>query len=353
LGVLALKVGLEFRAVAQRLPVVRVGLVPGGGGGDCLSRCVLWFPAERAQFVDVDAVSPVVSGPVGDEADQVAWFVNGFENRFDHFEVADRGPGSDVVDLAGLAVLEDHEGSGDMVVHVCVIADLLAIAVDGQGLVQQCAGGEQRHGLLEVLVGSDVVAASGDGYGQVVGHEVRQGQVVAGGFAGAVWAAWAQVVGFEAVVVAVDGAVDFIGADLVVAQFVFAGHLEQDVRAGDVGLREDEWVQDALVHVRFGGEVDDRVDLVGVPVILHGVADQFEVADVADDHLQVWVFEVSVQVVLAGSVGHFVQNRDPNARAVLEDVSHEVAADEAAAACDEDVFVFGHGFPSCLEVTHP
>jgi hypothetical protein len=221
---------------------------------------------------------------------------------------------------------------------VGVIPDLLPIAVHGQWQIEQCAGREQWHDFLEVLVWSNIVAAPRDGHWQVVGHQVRQGQVIAGGFAGAVWAARVQAVGLEAVMVAFYRAVDFIGADLMESQFVFACHLEQHVRTGDVGLGEHEWIQDALIDVGFGGEVDDRIDLVG----LHDMSDQFEVGDVTNDNLEVWILEVSNQVFHSGSVGHFVKHCHLNIRTVLEDMTNKVTANKTATACDEQMLKSGH-----------
>ena len=145
--------------------------------------------------------------------------------------------------------------------------------------------------------------------------------------------------------IALDRAVDLIGTDLMEAQLVFAGHLKQHVRAGDVGLCKHEWVQDTLVNVCFGGKIDDRVNLVAVILavllVLHEMPNQLEVTDVPVDDFKFRILEVSVQVFDAGGVGHFVQHRDLNLWSGAQDVPHEVAADEAATAGDEQVFKVG------------
>jgi hypothetical protein len=148
------------------------------------------------------------------------------------------------------------------------------------------------------------------------------------------------------VVVSGDVAVNFIGADLVVTQVVFAGHLEQGVCADQVGLAENERIEDAAVHVRFGCKIDDRRDLTTAD----HMADQFEVPDVTDDNLEVVCFvcvrlELPGQVFPAGGVGHFVEHGDARARTGLEEMMDEVAADEAATASDQDVSEVCHDVP--------
>ena len=60
------------------------------------------------------------------------------------------------------------------------------------------------------------------------------------------------------------------------------------------------------------------------------------VANVAHHELHA-VGEQSRDVLGVAGVGQFVQDGDVDARVVVHDVVHEVAADEAAAARDDDV----------------
>ena len=66
---------------------------------------------------------------------------------------------------------------------------------------------------------------------------------------------------------------------------------------------------------------------------------QLGVADVAHDELHAVGGQAGDVLGVAG-VGQLVQDGDVDARVVVHDVVHEVAADEAAAARDDDVLGF-------------
>ena len=161
-----------------------------------------------------------------------------------------------------------------------VIAHLQTVTVDGQRQTQQRVGGEQWYDFFQKLIRPDIVAASSDCGLQAISDEVTLHEVIAGGFAGAVRAARLQNIRLEAVLTQRDRAVNLVGADLVEAQPQLAGDLEQYVRAAHVGLGEDERAGDALIDVRFCGEVDDGINCVCAA----DMAQQLEVADVTDDY---------------------------------------------------------------------
>jgi hypothetical protein len=337
LTVLAFVIRLEARTLADGLPVAGVVPIPRGSRSHGLLRRVRRFPPEGTEFADVDAVAPIVPSAVGDVADQAAGFVQRLEDQFDHFEIRDRGVRADVVDLADGSAFQHRQRTRAVINHVRVIADLLTVAVDGQGQTQQRVGREKRHDFLEVLVRPDVVAAARDRDGQAEGRVVREHQQIGGGLAGAVRAAGAQHVRFQAVVVPGDVTVDLVGADLVEAQLVFARDFQQRVRADQVGLAEHERVEDAAVHVRFSGEVHDGVYFPGLDEVTH----EFHVADVPDHDLEPRVVQQARQVLEACGVGQLVQH-DHAGVLSLEDETHEVAADEAATASDEQGGVLSH-----------
>lgn len=80
----------------------------------------------------------------------------------------------------------------------------------------------------------------------------------------------------------------------------------------------------------LGGVVHDRV------VARHQLVEQRGVADVAHDELHAVGGQARDVLGVAG-VGQLVQDGDVDARVVVDHVVHEVAADEAAAARDDDV----------------
>lgn len=81
------------------------------------------------------------------------------------------------------------------------------------------------------------------------------------------------------------------------------------------------------------GVVHDRV------VARDDAVQKLGVADVAHDELHAVGGQPRDVLGVAG-VGQLVQDGDVDARVVVHDVVHEVAADEAAAARDDDVLGF-------------
>ena len=118
-----------------------------------------------------------------------------------------------------------------------------------------------------------------------------------------------------------------------VADAVFADGLQQAEGALHVGAQERLRVGDGVVVVALGGVVDDRVVARDDPV------QQIRVADVAHDELHA-VRRQPRDVLGVAGVGQLVQDGDVHPGVVVHDVVHEVAADEAAAARDDDVLRF-------------
>ena len=189
-----------------------------------------------------------------------------------------------------------------------------------------------RDELLHVLVGAVVVGAVGDRGAQAVGsgpgaHEhvgaglgarVRRGRVVR------------RLLGELGGVVERQVAVDLVGGDVVVADAVLPHGLQQAEGALHVGAQERLRVGDGVVVVGLGGVVDDRVVARDQPVQQPGVA------DVAHDELHA-VGRQTGDVLGVAGVGQLVQYGHVHAGVVVDHVVHEVAADEAAAARDDDV----------------
>ena len=124
-------------------------------------------------------------------------------------------------------------------------------------------------------------------------------------------------------------AVDLVCRDVVEADAVFPARLQQAEGALDVGPKERLRVGDGVVVVGLGGVVDDRVVAGDDPL------QQVRVADVAHHELDAVGGEPRYVLRVAG-VGQLVQHGDVHSGAVLHHVVHEVAADEAAAARDDD-----------------
>ena len=290
-------------------------------------------PAELAlELRAVDGVAAVVAGAVGDPVEVLGVLSHRLEDHAQDRDVVLLAVGADEVGLPRAALGEDVPDGRGVVLGVDPVSDVLAAAVElgahAVDDVRDLPGDE----LLHVLVGAVVVGAVGDRGSQAVGagpcaHEhvgaglgarVRRGRVVR------------RLLGELGRVVERQVAVDLVGGDVVVADAVLADGLQEAEGALDVGAQKRLRVGDGVVVVALGGVVHDRVVARYQPIEQPGVA------DVAHDELHAVGGQARDVLGVAG-VGQLVQDGDVDVRMVVHDIVHEVAADEAAAARDDDV----------------
>ena len=336
----ALPLLLALRAVAGlggllgRAPPGLVGDVPVDGGLQALGEVgVRRPPAELAlELGGVDGVAAVVAGAVGDPVEVLGVLSHGLQDHAQDGDVVLLAVGADEVGLPHAALRKDIPDRGAVVLGVDPVADVLAAPVElgahAVDDVRDLPGDE----LLHVLVGAVVVGAVGDRGAKPVGagpcaHEhvgarlgraVRRGRMVR------------RLLGELRRVVERQVAVDLVGGDMVVADPIFADGLQQAEGALDVGAQEGLRVGDGVVVVALGGVVHDRV------VARDQLIQQLGVADVAHDELHAVGGQPGDVLGVAG-VGQLVQDGHVDVRVVVDHVVHEVAADEAAAARDDDV----------------
>ena len=301
-------------------------------------------PAELAlQLRAVDGVAAVVAGAVGDPVEVLGVLPHGLQDHAEHGDVVPLAVGSDEVGLPRAALREDVPDGRGMVLGVDPVADVLAAAVELGADAVDDVGDLPGDELLHVLVGAVVVGAVGDRGAQAVGAGPGADQHVGGRLGGAVGARGpvGRLLGELGGVVERQVAVDLVGGDAVVADTVFPYDLQQAEGALHVCAQEGLWVGDGVIVVGLRGVVHDRVVAGDQPV------QQPDVADVAHDELHAVGGQPGDVLGVAG-VGQLVQDGDVDARVVVHDVVHEVAADEAAAARDDDVL--NHGI--CIIQTH-
>ena len=147
----------------QRAPPPLVGAVPVDGGLERLVERALLRPPERGDLGDVDRVAAVVAEAVLDVLDRRLVLAEQREELVDEHPVGRLVAGADVVDLAGRALVEHEVDAGAVVVDVEPVALVEAVAVERDRAAVEQVGGEQRDGLLGVLVRPEVVGAAGDG----------------------------------------------------------------------------------------------------------------------------------------------------------------------------------------------
>ena len=320
-----------------RAPPRLVGHVPVDGGLHALGEVgVRRPPAELGlQLGGVDGVAAVVAGAVGDPVEVLGVASHGRKDHAQHGDVVLLPVGADEVGLPHAALREDVPDGRGVVLGVDPVADVLAAAVELGAHAVDDVRDLARDELLHVLVGSVVVGAVGDGRAQAVGAGPGADQHVGGRLGARVRAARVirRPLGELRRVVERKVAVDLVGGDVVVADAVFADGLQQAEGSLDVGAQERLRVGDGVVVVGLRSIVDDRVVAGDDPI------EQLRVADVAHDKLHAVGGQPRDVLGVAG-VGQLVQDGDVDARVVVDHVVHEVAADEAAAARDDDVLRF-------------
>lgn len=290
-------------------------------------------PAELAlELGGVDGVAAVVAGAVGDPV-EILWVApHGLQDHAQHGDVVLLAVGADEVGLPHAALGEDVPDGRGVVLGVDPVADVLALSVElGADAVDDIRD-LARDELLHVLVGAVVVGAVGDRGAQAVGAGPGAHEHIGGRLGGAVRGARLvrRLLGELGWVVERQVAVDLVGGDVVVADAVFADGLQQAEGALHVGAQEGLRVGDGVVVVALGGVVHDGV------VARDDLLEKLGIADVAHDELHAVRGQPGDVLEVAG-VGQLVQDGHVHVGVAVDHVVHEVAADEAAAARDDDV----------------
>lgn len=320
-----------------RAPPRLVGHVPVDGGLQALGEVGVGRPPAQLalELRAVDGVAAVVAGAVGDPVEVLGVAAHGLQDHAQDGDVVLLAVGSDEVGLPHAALGEDVPDGRGVVLGVDPVADVLAAAVELGAHAVDDVGDLPGDELLHVLVGAVVVGAVGDRGAKAVGAGPCAHEHVGTRLGGAIGARGLirRLLGELGGVVERQVAVDLVGGDVVVADAVFPHGLQQAEGALHVGAQERLGVRDGVVVVALGGVVHDRV------VARHQPVQQLRVADVAHDELHA-VRRQPRDVLGVAGVGQLVQDGHVDARVVLHHVVHEVAADEAATARDDDVLRF-------------
>ena len=293
-------------------------------------------PAQLAlELGRVDGVAAVVAGAVGDPVEVLGVAAHGREDHAQHGDVVLLPVGADEVGLPRAALGEDVPDGRGVVLGVDPVAHVLALPVELGAHAVDYVGDLARDELLHVLVGAVVVGAVGDRGAQAVGAGPCAHEHVGAGLGRAVRRGGliGRLLGELGRVVERQVAVNLVGGDVVVADAVLADGLQQAESALHVGAQERLGVGDGVVVVALCGVVHDGVVARDDPV------QQLGVADVAHDELHAVGGQARDVLGVAG-VGQLVQDGHVHPGVVVDHVVHEVAADEAAAARDDDVLRF-------------
>ena len=291
------------------------------------------LPAELGlQLGGVDGVAAVVPRAVPDPVERVLVLAHHLQDHTQHGDVVPLAVRADQVGLADTAPGQDGPHAAGVVLGVDPVAHVLALAVQLRADALEDVGDLARDELLHVLVRAVVVGAVGDRGPQTVGAGPRAHQHVAGGLGGRVRAGRMVRGGLGELrrIVQRQVAVHLVRAHVVVADAVLAHGLEQAERALHVGLEERLRVRDAVVVVRLGRVMHDRV------VARHDPVEQLRVADVAVHELDT-VLGQARDVLDVARVGQRIQHGHVHVRVVVHHVMHEIRTDETAATGHDDV----------------
>ena len=302
--------------------------VPTDGALNAFLKLQARFPTQLAlQLGAVDGVAQVVPGAVGHIGNQVERIafgvaeqaVDGLDDDLDNVDVLPLVEAAYVIGVRHPALVENEVDGAGMVFHIEPVAHVLALAIHREGLAMPNVVNEQRYQLFGELVRTVVVRTVGHDGRHAVGVVERPHKVVGRGFGSTVGAMRVVFGVFVKEVRAIcqmvlgrrggggerrfdafgmrqlQRAIDFVGRNVVeafafpVAVPILLGGLKEGQSAQDVGTGKGKGILDAAVHVAFGGQMNDPVDVVLPHEFEHAV----EVANVGlDESVVRFVFHI-------------------------------------------------------------
>lgn len=148
-------------------------------------------------FRSVDGVAAVVARTIRNESDLLLVelairarreFVKECANRVDNLKVRFFIPTADIIGLPNPARFQNAADGGTVIAHIEPVANLLAVAVDGERFTGQGIVNHQRNEFFRKMQRPVVIRAIRGEDGETVGVVVGANKVVAGGFTGGIGA---------------------------------------------------------------------------------------------------------------------------------------------------------------------
>ena len=293
-------------------------------------------PRRPAQFGAqpgrVDRVPTVMARTIPHPIERILRLPHHPQNHAKHGDVILFAVRADQIRLADTALGQDCPHARAVVLGMDPVAHVQALAVQLRALPVEDVRDLARDELLHVLVGTVVVRAVRDRRADPVRAGPRAHQHVARGLRRRIRAR-RMVRGMlrePGRVVQREVAVHLVRAHVMIADAIFPDRLEQAERALHVRLEERLRIRDAVVVVRLGRVVHDRV------VARNDTVQQISVADVAHDQLHTVLGKARNVLRIAG-IGELVQHGHMHVRMVLHHVMHEIRTDETTATGHDDV----------------
>ena len=229
-----------------------------------------------------------------------------------------------------------------MVVDKEPVADLVALAIDRQGLARQGADDHQRDQLFREVIGAVIVGTVGDDHRQAIGMAPGRGQMVRRRLGRRIGRARiiGRVFGEEAF--RPQGPEHLVRRDVVkpepVSPLVLEGakmlqrRLQHDKGADHIGLNELARPVDRPVNMALGGEMGDDVRIKA----LDRASDRRSIADIDLQKPITRRVGHRRQIAQGPGIGQLVENQNLM-RAVIDQPPHQGRADKARAARNQNL----------------
>jgi len=251
---------------------------------------------------------------------------------------------ADVVGLAGAARVEYEVDGLAVVENIEPVADVRAVAVHRNALFFQALGDDDGDELLKMLLRAVVVGTVRGGHVHAVGMVVGAYDEVRAGLAGRVRRVGSVGRGFGKEAGLAQRAVHLVSGDVVEAAVLIAGlelarafhpvaarRLDERERAHVVGLHEGAGALDGVVHMTFGGKVDDAANVI----LGEQAIDKLLIADIAlHEGVVGHAFALS-HVGKVARIGKLIEVDDMIFRILLAEVRNEIRSDEPGPASNE------------------
>ena len=235
------------------------------------------------QLSRIDRVPAIVTRPVGDIGNllSIALAVGsrGFaiEEFADFFNDGDIGlfvQPANIVGLAGSAFLQDEPDGGRVIFHIKPIANLHAIAVNGEGFLLESIEDNQRNQFLGKMIGPVIVGTVRRKCRQAIRVLVSAHEVITCRFRSGVRAIGLKIMLFgEGRCSEGQRAINFIRRDVEKAESaffggwqtvpMFLGVVEETQGTNNIGLDERLRRIDRTIDVGFGRKIHDRINGMG------------------------------------------------------------------------------------------
>ena len=287
--------------------------------------------------------------------------VDSLDDDLDDVDILPFVESANVVRLGNLPVMENHIDGACMVFYEEPVAHILALAVNRERLLVADVVDEKRNQFFGELVRTVVVGAVRHDGRHAVGVVERANEVVGTSLTSGIRRVRRVLCGLVEEVIAVgqmmfgtrsrrgergrdafrvvhlERTVDFIGRNMVEAlALVLFGEtfpvefrgLQQGESAHHVRLREGERVLDGTVHVTFGSQMDDTVNLF----VLHEFVERIEVANVHLHELVVRLAFDVLQVREVARIGKLVEVDNLVFGILVHEKANHMAPDKARTA---------------------